>query len=56
MLTSNENRIPIDEKKVKSLIRRIIIAETKNIKSGEKNDVQMAKAIQKMIEEEVKCY
>ncbi len=55
MLTSN-NKIEVDEKKVKSLIRRIIIAETKNIKSGEKNDAQMAKVIQKMIEEEVKCY
>ena len=46
----------IDEKKINNLIKRIIIAEAKNIKSGEKDDTQMAKDIRKMIEEELKCY
>ena len=52
----NENdEIKVDEKKVKTLIRRIIIAERNNIKSEEKNDTQMVNAIKKMIEEEVEC-
>lgn len=46
----------IDEQKVKKLIRRIIVAESKNIKSEEKNDVQMVREIKRLIEEEVKCY
>lgn len=52
---NEENQIKIDEKKAASLIRRIIIAESKNIKSEEKNDVQMVNAIKKMLEEEVEC-
>ena len=46
----------IDENKVTKLIKRIIISESRNIKSGEKNDAQMVKEIKKMIEEEVNCY
>ncbi len=46
----------IDEKKAAKLIRRILISESSNIKSGEKNDTQMIKDIKKMIEEEVNCY
>lgn len=46
----------IDEKKINNLIKRIIVAEAKNIKSGEKKENQMVQDIRKMIEEEVKCY
>ena len=60
MLTSDKTfdktLVEVDEEKVKRLIYKIIVAETKNIKSGEKNDQQMAQTIRKMIEEEVKCY
>ena len=56
ILTSDKPLIEVDEAKVKRLIYKIIVAETKNIKSGEKNDQQMAQTIRKMIEEEVKCY
>lgn len=55
-MSNFDNKITIDEKKVERLIRKIIIAEARNINSEEKNDVQMAKDIRKMIEEEVKCY
>ena len=48
--------IEVDENKAAKLIRRIIISESKNNKSGEKNDSQMVKEIKKMIEEEVNCY
>ena len=60
MLNSdNANKVAgleIDDKKVNRLIKKIIIAELKNINSEEKNDTQMATEIRKMIEEEVKCY
>ena len=48
--------IEVDDNKVKRLIKKIIIAELKNINSEEKNDTQMATEIRKLIEEEVKCY
>lgn len=48
--------IKIDEQKATRLIRRIIVAERKNIKSQAKTDIQMVKEIQKIIEEELKCY
>ena len=51
-----ESDLEIDEAKVKKLIRRIIVAESKNIKSEEKSDTQMVRDIKSMIEEEVKCY
>lgn len=54
-IMNQENEIKVDEKKAASLIRKIIIAESKNIKSEEKNDAQMVSAIKKMIEEEVQC-
>ena len=54
-IMNEENVIKVDEKKAASLIRKIIIAESKNIKSEEKKDAQMVTAIKKMIEEEVEC-
>ena len=48
--------IKVDEQKATRLIRRIIVAEGKNIKSEEKTDDQMVKDIKKMIEEAVQCY
>ena len=53
---SDFDKLMIDEKKVSRIIRKIIIAEGKNIKNNEKNDTQMAQEIRKMIEEEVSCY
>ena len=52
---SEDNIIQIDEEKAARLIRKIIIAERKNIKSEEKSVAQMVNAIKKMIEEEVEC-
>ena len=52
---NDKNEIIVDKKKAASLIKRIIIAESRNIKSEEKSDNQMVTAIKKMIEEEVKC-
>ena len=50
------DEIKIDEQKATRLIRRIIVAESKNIKSEEKSDTQMVNDIKKMIEEAVQCY
>lgn len=52
---SEDNIIMVDKDKAARLIRKIIIAESKNIKSEEKSDSQMVKDIKKMIEEEVEC-
>ena len=54
--TNKAAGLEVDDKKVNRLIKKIIIAELKNINSEEKNDTQMATEIRKMIEEEVKCY
>ncbi len=51
--TSN---VEIDPEKVNRLLKKLIIKETKNIKTKRYNDVEMAKQIKKMIEEEVECY
>lgn len=53
-ITADE--IVVDERKVKTLIRRIIIAEATNLKSEAKSDNEMVKEIKKMIEEEISCY
>ena len=50
------DEIKIDEQKATRLIRRIIVAEGKNLKSEEKNDTQMVNDIKKRIEEAVQCY
>ena len=50
------DEIKIDEQKATRLIRRIIVAEGKNLESEEKNDTQMVNDIKKMIEEAVQCY
>ena len=46
----------IDEKAIKRLKRKIIIAENTNLRTKNKTDAQMVKDIKKWIEEEVKCY
>lgn len=50
------NGIEIDEAKAKELLRWLILSETNNAKTKEKNDQQMVTAIQKKIEEVVQCY
>ena len=50
------NGVEIDEVKAKELLRWLILTETNNAKTKEKSDQQMITAIQKKIEEVVKCY
>lgn len=50
------NGVKVDIERVKRLLARLIIAEKKNIRTKEKNDMQMVNTIKKMIEEEVECY
>ena len=50
------NGIEIDIEKAQRMLRKIIIKEKNNIKTKQFNDVEMARKIKKMIEEEVECY
>ena len=61
MNTLNENNmqessLDINDEKVNNLIRRILIAESKNMKSQAITDIQMVNKIKAMIEEEIQCY
>ena len=51
----SDSNIEIDEKIVERLKRNIIIRENINLKTREKNDVEMVKWIKRKIEEEVQC-
>ena len=50
------NGIEVDAEKAKRMLQKIIIKEKNNIKTKQYNDVEMARKIKKMIEEEVECY
>ncbi len=56
MMNDSNAEIVVDERKVKKILRRIIVEESKNLKSQEKSDPQMVKLIKDLIEEEVECY
>ena len=58
MLNQNDSpaQVQIDEDKVHRLLKKIIIAESRNLKSGEKSDKQMIKRIMDQIKEEAGCY
>ena len=46
----------VDERAVKRLKDKIVVAENTNLRTKNKTDAQMVKDIKKWIEEEVKCY
>lgn len=50
------NGIEVDTEKAKRMLQKIIIKEKNNIKTKQYNEVEMARKIKKMIEEEVECY
>ena len=50
------NGIEVDTEKAQRMLQKIIIREKNNIKTKQFNDVEMARKIKKMIEEEVECY
>ncbi len=58
MLNQNNasTSVTVDDAKVQRLLKKIIIAESRNLKSGEKSDKQMIKMIMDKIKEEVECY
>lgn len=51
-----QNNTEIDVKKAQKILQKIIIKESNNIRSKAKNDGEMVKIIQKLIQEEVECY
>lgn len=50
------SNVEIDVEKAKRMLKKLIVKETVNIKTKRYNDVEMARQIKKMIEEEVECY
>ncbi len=46
----------IDNEKLKRIMKRIVEAENENVKTKARNDEDMKKMIEKIIEEEIKCY
>lgn len=50
------NGVEVNIVKAQRLLQKTIIKEKNNIKTHQYNDVEMAKMIKKMIEEEVECY
>ncbi len=51
-----QNNTEIDVKKAYTILKKIIEKENNNAKRGDKNDSEMVKTIQKLIQEEVECY
>jgi hypothetical protein len=52
----NNNRTELDQKKIKRLLKKIVIAEKTNLKTKQYSYGPMVNKIKKMIEEEVECY
>ncbi len=51
-----QNGVKIDPQKAQKILQKIIIKENNNLKTKDKNDGQMEKIIQDLIQEEVECY
>jgi len=51
-----QNNTEIDVKKAQLILKKIIVKESNNLKRKDKNDGEMVKLIQKLIQEEVECY
>lgn len=51
-----QNNTEIDVKKARLILQKIIIKESNNINRKDKNDGEMVKMIQNLIQEEVECY
>lgn len=50
------NSITINTETATKILQRVIVKENNNIKTKEKNDGEMVRLIQKLIQEEVECY
>lgn len=50
------NGITINTKTANKILQKVIVKENNNIKTKDKNDGQMVKIIQDLIQEEVECY
>jgi hypothetical protein len=53
---AQKEEIIIDAVKVQRILQKVILREKTNLKTKERNDMQMVNAIKKLIEEEVECY
>lgn len=50
------DEIKIDDKTIERLKRKIILMESKNLKTRQKTDAQMVSDFKKLIEEDAQCY
>ena len=51
----DSNNLDLNRKAIERLKKKIILAESKNLRTKDKSDTQMVADIKKWIEEEVKC-
>ena len=49
------NRIPVDEKVAKAILRKIVLKEAQNLKTKKNNPSEMVAIVQKIIQEGVEC-
>ena len=55
-ISDNNDTIQVNDEKVLRLLKRLLIAESTNLKSKDKSDKQMIQYIQEKIKEEAECY
>ena len=55
-ISDNNDTIRVNDEKVLRLLKRLLIAESTNLKSKDKTDKQMIQYIQEKIKEETECY
>lgn len=51
----DSNKVELNRKAIERLKKKIILAESQNLRTKNKSDAQMVTDIKKWIEEEVKC-
>ena len=54
-MSEQQQDIELDSRVLERLKKKIILQENNNLKTKEKNDIEMVKWIKDQIEEEVKC-
>ncbi len=55
-MTYNAREIKVDDQKALKILKKVLVKESKNMKSKELSEKDMIKFIQDKIKEEVECY
>ena len=56
IIENNNPNFVVEDSKLNIIVKRIIQLENDNVKTREFNDEEIKKKIEKIIEEELKCY